>query len=105
MYLVQAAGVRLSTNPDDEKGAQHYMQCIQFDVQSDGDAFPVEDELVAFPGAYSGDEPGLTLDIWDMPVENYTVSVLYLVLVMQVIAHRCQSSLGPRPVCLVSIFL
>lgn len=56
------------------------MQCLQFDVQSDGDAFPDENQLVAFPGAYSEDEPGLNTDVWDMPVVTYTVRVVHTLL-------------------------
>jgi hypothetical protein len=32
--------------------AQFFPNCIQLDISGDGDRFPDEAELVAFPGAY-----------------------------------------------------
>lgn len=52
-------------------GSQHYMQCLQLDVQSDGSDFPSDDYMVAFPGAYKKDDPGLHLNIWwPLPLKN-----------------------------------
>lgn len=52
------------------------MQCIQFNVQSSGEAFPLEEEMVSFPGAYETDDPGLVLNIWwPLPLKEYSVRV------------------------------
>ncbi|KEP49573.1 glycoside hydrolase family 61 protein [Rhizoctonia solani 123E] len=40
-------------------GAQFYPSCIQFEVTGSGTAFPSDSELVAFPGAYAGTDPGI----------------------------------------------
>lgn len=52
------------------------MQCIQFNVQSSGEAFPLKEEMVSFPGAYETDDPGLVLNIWwPLPLKEYSVRV------------------------------
>lgn len=53
------------------------MECLQLDVQSDGTDFPSDDYMVAFPGAYRKDDPGLLINIWDpVPLaSDYVVSI------------------------------
>lgn len=60
----------------DATGSQHYMNCMQLDVQSDGTDFPANEYMVAFPGAYKKDDPGIKIDIWwPLPLaEDYQVS-------------------------------
>ncbi|CAE6446610.1 unnamed protein product [Rhizoctonia solani] len=40
-------------------GAQFYPSCIQFEITGSGSALPNDSDLVAFPGAYSGTDPGV----------------------------------------------
>ncbi|CAE6514569.1 unnamed protein product [Rhizoctonia solani] len=40
-------------------GAQFYPSCIQFEITGSGSALPNDSDLVSFPGAYSGTDPGV----------------------------------------------
>ncbi|CAE6483567.1 unnamed protein product [Rhizoctonia solani] len=40
-------------------GAQFYPSCIQFEITGSGTALPDDTDLVSFPGAYSGTDPGI----------------------------------------------
>ncbi|TFY62518.1 hypothetical protein EVJ58_g3822 [Rhodofomes roseus] len=50
-------------------GAQFYIGCAQLNVENGGNGSP--SPLVSFPGVYTGYEPGILIDIWDLP-SNYT---------------------------------
>ena len=43
-------------------GAQFYPGCHQLQVSGSGSTSP--SDLVAFPGAYNGDDPGITYDVY-----------------------------------------
>ncbi|KAG9103176.1 hypothetical protein FRC06_011876 [Ceratobasidium sp. 370] len=51
-------------------GAQFYMECAQINVTGGGSASP---PTVSFPGAYSGTDPGVKINIYYPPVTNYTI--------------------------------
>ncbi|KAF8300469.1 hypothetical protein DL93DRAFT_2173412 [Clavulina sp. PMI_390] len=52
-------------------GAQFYMECAQINVVgSTGTATP---STVSFPGAYSGSDPGILINIYYPAVTNYTI--------------------------------
>jgi len=50
-------------------GAQFYLSCGQIEVTNGGNGSP--GPLVSFPGAYTGYEPGILINIYDVPA-NYT---------------------------------
>ncbi|KAI0310684.1 glycoside hydrolase, partial [Amylostereum chailletii] len=50
-------------------GAQLYMECAQLQITGGGSAVP---NTVNFPGAYSGSDPGITINIYQ-PLTSYTV--------------------------------
>lgn len=76
------SGVYPDSDHDIIRGAQCWMECLQVDVQSDGEDFPSKQDMVSFPGmqhfictlgdlitskregAYDSDDPGLLIDIW-----------------------------------------
>ncbi|KAG9084476.1 hypothetical protein FS749_005205 [Ceratobasidium sp. UAMH 11750] len=51
-------------------GAQLYMECAQINVTGGGSASPA---TVPFPGAYSGSDPGILVNIYYPPLKNYTI--------------------------------
>ncbi|KAF8606739.1 hypothetical protein BDV93DRAFT_488617 [Ceratobasidium sp. AG-I] len=51
-------------------GAQFYMECAQINVTGGGSASPA---TVSFPGAYSGTDPGVKINIYYPVVTNYTI--------------------------------
>ncbi|KAJ6503881.1 glycosyl hydrolase family 61-domain-containing protein [Mycena sanguinolenta] len=51
-------------------GAQFYLSCAQIEVTNGGSGTP--GPLVAFPGAYTGNEPGILIDIYYPIPANYT---------------------------------
>jgi len=53
-------------------GAQFYLSCGQVSVTGGGSTEPAADELVAFPGAYSAQDPGILIDINYPKVTSYT---------------------------------
>ncbi|OCH86815.1 hypothetical protein OBBRIDRAFT_796835 [Obba rivulosa] len=50
-------------------GAQFYLACAQLNVVNGGSGTP--GPLVSFPGAYTGYEPGILINIYDLP-SNFT---------------------------------
>ncbi|EKM57537.1 glycoside hydrolase family 61 protein [Phanerochaete carnosa HHB-10118-sp] len=50
-------------------GAQFYIGCAQLNVENGGSGNP--GPLVSIPGVYTGYEPGILLNIYDLP-QNYT---------------------------------
>lgn len=52
-------------------GAQHYMGCAQLTVSGSGSGSP--SPLVQIPGVYTGNEPGLIINIYWPPPQNYTI--------------------------------
>ncbi|KAK7745687.1 hypothetical protein SLS62_009653 [Diatrype stigma] len=44
-----------------ERRTEFYPECVQLDVEGDGEEAPSEDYLVAFPGAYTLNDPGLAV--------------------------------------------
>jgi len=68
-YFLRAEIIALhaaSTYP----GAQLFMECAQINVTGGGTKVPAG---VAFPGAYKGTDPGITINIYYPPVTNYTI--------------------------------
>ena len=51
-------------------GAQFYMECAQLNIQ--GGSGSKTPSTVAFPGAYKGSDPGITINIYQ-PLSNYTI--------------------------------
>ncbi|KAF7343861.1 hypothetical protein MSAN_01967400 [Mycena sanguinolenta] len=51
-------------------GAQFYLSCAQIEVTNGGNGTP--GPLVAFPGAYTGNEPGILINIYYPIPANYT---------------------------------
>ncbi|KAG8928755.1 hypothetical protein FRC02_006502 [Tulasnella sp. 418] len=51
-------------------GAQLYMECAQINITGGGSANP---PTVSFPGAYSGNDPGIKINIYYPPVTNYII--------------------------------
>jgi len=50
-------------------GAQFYLGCAQINVENGGSGTP--GPLVSIPGVYTGYEPGILIDIYDVP-SNFT---------------------------------
>ncbi|KAA1477459.1 glycoside hydrolase [Dentipellis sp. KUC8613] len=50
-------------------GAQFYMECAQLQITGGGSASPA---TVSFPGAYSGSDPGITINIYQT-LSSYTI--------------------------------
>jgi len=48
-------------------GAQFYLGCAQLNVVDGGDGTP--GPTVSFPGAYTGYEPGILINIYDLPAD------------------------------------
>jgi hypothetical protein len=66
-YLIRAEQVALHA-ASSYGGAQFYLSCAQVNVVNGGSGSP--GPLVSFPGAYTGYEPGLLLNIYNLP-SNY----------------------------------
>ncbi|KAI0769358.1 glycoside hydrolase family 61 protein [Trametes elegans] len=56
----------------DYPGAQVYPSCIQIEVTGSGNALPTSG-LVAFPGAYTPDTPGIVFDVYSDPTLVYPI--------------------------------
>ncbi|KAI0672572.1 glycoside hydrolase family 61 protein [Trametes maxima] len=68
-YLVRMEAIALHS-ADKAGGAQFYISCGQIEVTDGGNGTP--GPLVAIPGVYDGNEPGILIDIyWPIP-KNYT---------------------------------
>ncbi|KAG9121200.1 hypothetical protein FRC07_002948 [Ceratobasidium sp. 392] len=68
-YLLRAEIIALhgaGTYP----GAQFYVECAQINVTGGGSASP---PTVSFPGAYSGTDPGILVNIYYPPLTSYTI--------------------------------
>lgn len=51
-------------------GAQFYMECAQINITGGGSASPA---TVSFPGAYSGSDPGVLVNIYYPPLSTYVI--------------------------------
>ncbi|KAG8928756.1 hypothetical protein FRC02_006503 [Tulasnella sp. 418] len=68
-YLLRAELIALhpaSSYP----GAQFYMECAQINITGGGSANP---STVSFPGAYSGTDPGIKINIYNPVPKTYTI--------------------------------
>ncbi|KAJ7436095.1 glycosyl hydrolase family 61-domain-containing protein [Mycena galericulata] len=68
-YLIRAEQIALHV-ANVYGGAQFYIACAQVEVTGGGTGVP--GPLVAFPGAYTGYEPGILIDIYYPIPTNYT---------------------------------
>jgi hypothetical protein len=53
------------TQAADDHTCRFYISCSQLNVVGGGSGSP--GPLVSFPGAYTGNEPGIKLDIYNVP--------------------------------------
>ncbi|KAK4246085.1 glycoside hydrolase [Corynascus novoguineensis] len=70
-YLLRAEMLALH-GASNYPGAQFYMECAQINVVG-GSGSKTPSSTVSFPGAYSGNDPGVKLSIYWPPVTNYKV--------------------------------
>ncbi|KAL3458262.1 glycosyl hydrolase family 61-domain-containing protein [Aspergillus heterothallicus] len=68
-YLLRGEGLALHT-AGDAGGAEFYIGCAQIKVTGSGSGTPAP--TVQFPGAYTGEEPGILVGIYWPPLRNYT---------------------------------
>lgn len=68
-YLLRAEGLALH-NAGVDNGAQFYIGCAQIKVTGSGSGKP--GPTVKFPGAYTGQEPGIKVGLWWPPLRSYT---------------------------------
>ncbi|KAF5023041.1 hypothetical protein F66182_4925 [Fusarium sp. NRRL 66182] len=68
-YLMRGEHIGLH-GAGQKNGAQYYIGCAQLTVEGNGAGKP--SPVVSFPGAYTGEEPGLLLSLYWPPVTNYT---------------------------------
>ncbi|KAF9885354.1 hypothetical protein FE257_012971 [Aspergillus nanangensis] len=68
-YLMRGEHIALH-GAEQVGGAQHYMGCAQLTVTGSGSGSPAP--LVKIPGVYTGEEPGLLINIYYPPPQNYT---------------------------------
>ena len=69
-YLLRAEIIALHA-ASQPGGAQLYMECAQIEVTGgSGGASP---QTVALPGAYKADDPGITVNIYYPPLEEYII--------------------------------
>lgn len=71
-YLVRGDQIALH-GAGTEGGAQFYMGCAQITVSSSSTTSLPASSLIKFPGAYSATEPGIMLNIYYPPPQNYTM--------------------------------
>ncbi|KAF1981714.1 lytic polysaccharide monooxygenase, partial [Aulographum hederae CBS 113979] len=69
-YLLRAEAIALH-GASSYPGAQFYMECAQIEVT--GGTGTAEPELVEFPGAYSGEDPGIKINLYNPKPTSYTV--------------------------------
>ncbi|PKS06305.1 hypothetical protein jhhlp_007053 [Lomentospora prolificans] len=69
-YLLRAEMLALH-GAGNYPGAQFYMECAQINVV--GGTGAKKPSTVSLPGAYSGSDPGVKINIWYPPVTNYKV--------------------------------
>lgn len=67
-YLLRAEQIALhmAMNPN---GAQIYLACSQIKITNGGSAVP--GPLVSLPGAYSSNDPGILVNLYNMNPESY----------------------------------
>ncbi|KAH9913794.1 glycoside hydrolase, partial [Epithele typhae] len=70
-YLIRAEQIALHV-ASTFAGAQFYIGCAQVNVVNGGSGKP--GPLVSFPGAYTGEEPGILINIYNLPA-GYTGDV------------------------------
>jgi hypothetical protein len=68
-YLMRAEGLALHA-AGEFGGAQFYIGCAQIKVTGSGSGTP--GPTVQFPGAYTGNEPGILVGMYWPPLRNYT---------------------------------
>ncbi|KAF8600433.1 hypothetical protein BDV93DRAFT_588247 [Ceratobasidium sp. AG-I] len=68
-YLLRAEIIALH-GASSYPGAQFYMECAQINVTGGGSTSPA---TVSFPGAYSGTDPGVLVNIYYPPLTSYTI--------------------------------
>ncbi|KAF2251683.1 lytic polysaccharide monooxygenase [Trematosphaeria pertusa] len=68
-YLMRAEGLALHS-AGTVGGAQFYIGCAQLEVTGGGRGSP--GPTVKFPGAYTGNEPGILVGLYWPPLRNYT---------------------------------
>ncbi|KAK7443768.1 Esterase/lipase/thioesterase [Stygiomarasmius scandens] len=66
-YLIRFETIALHSLP-----AQFYPECAQIEITGGGDLAPTADQLVKFPGGYSNDDPGLTVDLYGADAQAMT---------------------------------
>ncbi|KAH6899217.1 glycoside hydrolase [Coprinopsis sp. MPI-PUGE-AT-0042] len=69
-YLVRVENIALHS-ASSYGGAQFYLSCAQINVTGGGSGSP--GPLVAFPGAYTGNEPGIMINIYYPIPTSYTM--------------------------------
>ncbi|KAH6919323.1 glycoside hydrolase [Coprinopsis sp. MPI-PUGE-AT-0042] len=69
-YLVRVENIALH-NAGAFGQAQFTLSCAQIEVTDGGSGTP--GPLVAFPGAYTGNESGILVNIYENPIESYTM--------------------------------
>jgi hypothetical protein len=67
-YLLRVEQIALH-QAQQQGGAQFYIACAQIQVTGSGSGTP--SPLVSLPGAYSSSDPGIVVDIWSKPLDNY----------------------------------
>jgi hypothetical protein len=67
-YLLRAEQIALHM-AGQPNGAQFYLSCAQIKVTGSGSAVP--GPTVSLPGAYSSNDPGILVDLWQNPPTNY----------------------------------
>ncbi|KAF1961565.1 glycoside hydrolase [Byssothecium circinans] len=68
-YLMRAEGLALHS-AGSFAGAQFYIGCAQLEVTGGGNGSP--GPTVKFPGAYTGNEPGILVNMYWPPLRSYT---------------------------------
>jgi hypothetical protein len=67
-YLLRVEHIALHM-ASQQNGAQFYLACSQIKITGGGSGSP--GPLVSFPGAYSGSDPGIKVDIYQMNPSSY----------------------------------
>ncbi|KAK7689673.1 Esterase/lipase/thioesterase [Cerrena zonata] len=70
-YLIRFETIALHSLP-----AQFYPECAQIQITGGGSKAPTADELVSFPGAYSDNDPGLTVNLYTNAAQTETTYVI-----------------------------
>ncbi|KAJ0104320.1 glycoside hydrolase family 61 protein [Diaporthe amygdali] len=70
-YLLRAEMIALH-GASNYPGAQFYMECAQINVVG-GTSSKTPSNIVSFPGAYKGTDPGVKVNIYYPPLTSYTI--------------------------------